>query len=186
MNKNRIIGGLALILVLLAGAWWLGWFEREEPVVAELRQLAAQPQTEQNDGAMRDFMRERMEGLSEEQRMQMFEQMAPIIFPLMAARFEQEYDKFMAMSEEERNKKLDERIDEMQRRGGPGAGGGPGGGGGGRPNIDPAKMDEFRKKMLDWISPEQRGKFQNGMQMFNDRLKDRGLPPVGPPGGGFF
>ncbi len=47
-------------------------------------------------------------------------------------------------------------------------------------------MDEFRKKMLDWITPEQRGKFQNGVQLFNNRLKQRGMAPVGGPGGGFF
>ncbi len=54
----------------------------------------------------------------------MFEQMAPIFIPLMASRFEQEYDKFMALSEADRNKELDMRIDEMAKRGGPGAGGG--------------------------------------------------------------
>ena len=76
----------------------------------------------------------------------------------------------------------------MESRGGPAAGGGPGGaGGGGPPNMDPKKMDEFRKKMLDWTTPEQRAKFENGMQMFNERLKERGLEPRRPaPGGGFF
>jgi hypothetical protein len=102
----------------------------------------------------------------------------------MAARFEQEYDKFMAMSEKERNKELDQRIAEMKRRGEPQRGGS--GRGGGRPNIDPKKLDEFRKKMLDWVTPEQRGKFQNGMQLFNDRLRAQGMSPVSPPGGGFF
>jgi hypothetical protein len=37
--------------------------------------------------------------------------------------------------------------------------------------------------MLDYTTPEQRAKFENGIQMFNDRRKERGLPPVGPPGG---
>jgi hypothetical protein len=155
----------------------------EDPIVAEVKELAAQPQSKDNDNAMRDMMRERMQGLSEEQRMAMFEKMAPIFIPLMAARFEQEYDKFMAMSEEERNKELDKRIAEMKRRGGTPAGGR--GGGGRAPNIDP-KLDEFRKKMLDWVTPDQRGKFQNGMKMFNDRLQSQGMQPVGPPGGGFF
>lgn len=180
MNRKWIEGGVALVLLLLAGAWWLGWFHREDPLVAEVKELAAQPQSKDNDKAMRDMMRERMQGLSEEQRMAMFEKMAPIFIPLMASRFEQEYDKFMAKSEEERNRELDKRIAEMKRRGGPPSGGG------GRPNIDPKKIDEFRKKMLDWVTPEQRGKFQNGMQMFNDRLQAQGMQPVGPPGGGIF
>ena len=34
-------------------------------------------------------------------------------------------------------------------------------------------MDEFRKKMLDYTTPEQRAKFDSGMQMFNDRRKAR-------------
>ena len=130
MNKNWITSGVALVLILLAGAWLMGWFDREDALVAEVRKIAAQPQSKENDSAMRDLMRDRMKGLNEEQRMQMFEQMAPIFIPLMAARFEQEYDKFMAMSEADRNNELDKRIAEMQKRGGPGAGGGrPGGGG---------------------------------------------------------
>ena len=47
-------------------------------------------------------------------------------------------------------------------------------------------MDEFRKKMLAWTTPEQRAKFENGIQMFNDRRKERGLDAVDMPGGGFF
>jgi len=188
MKKNSVVGAVALLAVLLCGAWMLGWFDGEDAVVAEVREIAAKPQSKENDDAMRNLMRERMQGLNEEQRMQMFEQMAPIFIPIWAARFEQEYDKFMAMSETDRNKELDKRIAEMQKRGGPG-GGRPGGGGPGgsnRANVDPKKMDEFRKKMLDWVTPAQRGKFQNGMQIFNARLKEKGMAPVGPPGGGFF
>ncbi len=188
MKKNWLAGGAALVLVLLTGAWLTGWFDRQDALVAEVREIAAKPQSKENDNAMRDLMRERMQGLNPEQRVQMLEQLAPIFIPIMAARFEQEYDKFMAMSEADRNKELDKRIAEMQKRGGPGMagnrseGGGPGGGG--RANMDPKKVDEFRKKMLDWVTPAQRGKFQNGMQLFNARLKEKGLPPVGPPGGG--
>jgi hypothetical protein len=72
----------------------------------------------------------------------------------------------------------------MEARGGP-PGGGPGGGGG-RPQMDPKKMDEFRKKMLGWTTPEQRSKFENGMKMFNDRRIERGLQPMPPFGGGGF
>jgi hypothetical protein len=179
MNRKWIEGGVAVILLLLVAAWWLGWFHREDPIVAEVKELAAQPQSKDNDRAMRDMMRERMQGLTEEQRMAMFEKMAPIFIPLMAARFEQEYDKFMALSEEERNKELDKRIAEMKSRGGPPRGEG------GRPNVDAKKMDEFRKKMLDWVTPEQRGKFQNGVQLFNARLEQQGMQPISV-GGGFF
>jgi hypothetical protein len=40
--------------------------------------------------------------------------------------------------------------------------------------------------MLDWITPDQRAKFQSGMQMFSDRMKQRGMTPPPMPGGGFF
>ena len=69
----------------------------------------------------------------------------------------------------------------MEKGGGPG---GPGGPGGNRPPIDAKKIDEIRKKMLDWTTPEQRAKFDNGLQMLNKRRSERGLPPV-PPMGGF-
>jgi hypothetical protein len=105
----------------------------------------------------------------------------------MAKAFEAQYDKFMAMSPAERTKELDKRIDEMeaQRRNGGGQGGGPPGGGGPR-NVDPKKMDEFRKKMNAWTTPEQRAKFENGIRMFNDRRKERGLEPIKPGGGRAF
>ncbi|HMP06752.1 MAG TPA: hypothetical protein PJ982_10410 [Lacipirellulaceae bacterium] len=180
MNPNRIALVAGALLVLLVGAWWMGWLSRDDDGLAEIRQLAAQPQTRENARALRDMVGERMQGLDEQQRFQMFEQMAPVFIPLMAARFEQEYDRFMAMTPEEQNRELDRRIDEMQRRGGPRTGAAT------QPNIDPQKMDSFRKKMLDWVSPEQRGKFQNGIQIFNNRLQQRGMPPVSPPGGSFF
>jgi hypothetical protein len=185
MSKNtKIFGGVtAALLLALAAAWWLGWFKSEDPLVAEIRAAAAEPENEERGEAVRDMFRERTEGMTDEQRMQFFEQMAPVFVPIMMARFEAEYDEFMALSEEERNRKLDERIDEMQRRGGmPGAGGR----GGGPQNMDPAAAEAMRKKMLDWVTPEQRGKFQNGVAMFNNRLQERGLPPINMPGGGFF
>jgi hypothetical protein len=97
--------------------------------------------------------------------------------------FEQRYDEFMAMSPEEQQKKLDEEIDKLEARGGAGAGRG---GGGGPPNVDPKKAAEFMKKMNAWTTPQQRAKFENGVRMFNERRKERGLAPVGGPGGGGF
>jgi hypothetical protein len=119
-----------------------------------------------------------MEGLSHEQRMAFFESSMPIFVPMMAKRFEEEYDKFVQLSPTEQRKKLDERIDEMEKRGN------PGGPGGNRPPIDTKKMNEIAKKMLDWTTPDQRTKFENGMRLMNDRRAERGLSPL-PPMGGF-
>ncbi len=186
MNKKTIGGGVTAILLLLLGAWWMGWLtEQEDPMITQIREFAAAPQEQRDDPAAREQFRERMQGMDEEQRAAMFEKMMPIIMPMMMARFTAEYDKFMALSPEERNRELDKRIDQMAKNGGPR--GGPGGGmGGGRGNMDPKKMAEFQKKMLGWTTPEQRAKMDNGMQMYVNRMKERGMTPPPMPGGGFF
>lgn len=183
MAKKIIGGGAAAILLLLLGAWWMGWFaEPEDPLIAKMREFAAAPSEQRDDPAAREQFRERMQGMSEEQRAALFEKMMPIFIPMMMTRFTAEYDKFMALSPEDRNRELDKRIDEMQQRGGPG---GPGSGSG-RPNMDPKRMAEFQKKALAWTTPEQRAKMDNGMQMLANRMKERGMTPPQFPGGGFF
>jgi Spy/CpxP family protein refolding chaperone len=188
MDKRKIGGVGALIAVLVAVAWWLGWFSKaEDPLVAKTRQLVATPQTEQTPQQrtdLRDAWRDRFQGLNEEQRMALFEQMAPIFMPLMMRQFETRYDEFMAMTPEQQRAELDKRIDEMQKRNPSGQGGGQFGGS--RPQMAPEKAAEFQKKMLAWTTPEQRAKFQNGMMMFANRMKERGLNPPQMPGGGFF
>ena len=194
MNRNAAYGILALLVGVILWGLIFGWFNgkqySDDPVVAELEKLRDEnvPKMNQLSEAERRSQREafgeRMKGLNESQRMAFFESSMPIFVPMMAKQFEQRYDEFMAKSPEEQQKELDKRIDEMQARGGPG---GPGGGRGGPPNLDPKKADQIRKKMLDWTTPEQRAKFENGMNMMNSRRKDRGMPPLPPgPGGGVF
>ncbi|MDZ4656814.1 MAG: hypothetical protein SH868_04450 [Bythopirellula sp.] len=198
MEKNKIYYGVTALVVLLFAAWAWGWFDAgqysDDPAIAELEKLRdenvakmkglSDEQMRDQMREQRDGMREKMEGLSEEQRMAFFESSMPIFMPLMAKRFEEDYDKMMAMTPEEQRKEMDKRIDEMEARGGPGGPGGPGRGG--RPPMDAKKMDEIRKKMLDWTTPEQRSKFENGMRMMNERREERGLPAMPPFGGGGF
>jgi hypothetical protein len=192
MQDNRKLYGITALAVLIFAAWAWNWFDAgqysDDPAVAELERLRdaniGKDLSRDEQRAQREDFGKRMSGLSEEQRMAFFESSMPIWIPMMSKRFEQDYDKLMAMTPEEQRKEMDKRIDEMEARGGP-PGGGPGGGGG-RPQMDPKKMDEFRKKMLDWTTPEQRSKFENGMKMFNDRRKERGLQPLPPFGGGGF
>jgi hypothetical protein len=192
MQDNRKLYGITALAVLVFAAWAWNWFDagqyNDDPAVAELERLRdaniGKDLSRDEQRAQREDFGKRMSGLSEEQRMAFFESSMPIWIPMMSKRFEQDYDKLMAMTPEEQRKEMDKRIDEMEARGGP-PGGGPGGGGG-RPQMDPKKMDEFRKKMLDWTTPEQRSKFENGMKMFNDRRKERGLQPLPPFGGGGF
>lgn len=189
MNKRWNSAAAALIVLLVAAAWWLGWFGKaEDPLIAQTRQLVETPQAEQTSqqrSDLRDAWRQRFEGLNDEQRTAMFEQMAPIFMPLMMRQFETRYDAFMAMSPEQQRAELDKRIDEMRQRTASGQGPGPLGGAA-RPQMEPAKAAEFQKKMLAWTTPEQRAKFQNGMMMFSNRMKERGLNPPQMPGGGFF
>lgn len=195
MNRKATIVTAASLAVVLTWAWAFGWFNgkqyNDDPVVAELEKLRDEsvPKLEQMSEterrAQRDAFGERMKGLTDEQRMAFFESSMPIFVPMMAKQFEARYDAFMAMTPAEQQKELDKRIDEMKARGGPG---GPGGGRGGPPrNLDPKKAEQFRKKMLDWTTPEQRAKFENGINLMNARLKERGMEPLPPgPGGGFF
>ncbi|TWU21979.1 hypothetical protein [Bythopirellula polymerisocia] len=188
-NKNALIG-VAILLVLAVIGW--GWYGGKDPALAELEKLRDEQfarrneVTEEEQKAGRQAFGEKMKGLSEEQRRSFFESSAPFFMKMMEARL----DQFLALTPEEQKKELDKKIDESLARqkngGGPTAGGGPGGGrpGGGPPT--PQKVDEFRKKMLDWTTPEQRAKFQTTMQMYNDRMKQRGLDPKAGGGGGRF
>lgn len=190
MNNRSIASVIALGLVALIWAWAMGWFQgktySDDPKVAELERLRDEnvPKlanlTETDRRAQGEQFRQQMQGLTPEQRRAFLESSMPIFVPMMASQFEKRYDEFMNLSPEEQRAELDKRIDEMEGRGG------PGGPGGGPRNIDPKQVDEFRKKMLDWTTPSQRAKFENGIQMMNNRRKERGLPPLGGPGGGFF
>jgi hypothetical protein len=190
MKKQGLIGGSVAVILALVAAWWLGWFSgktySDDPKVAELEKMRDEAVANMPAGERpRDNpeFRQRWEGLTPEQRQAFWESSAPIFVPMFMKQFEQRYDEFMAMSPEEQQKKLDEEIDKLEARGGAGAGRG---GGGGPPNVDPKKAAEFMKKMNAWTTPQQRAKFENGVRMFNERRKERGLAPVGGPGGGGF
>ncbi len=192
MNDKRVLYSVgALLLLILAFQMWSGAEGpkySDDPVVAELEKerdanigkFESLPEDQRR--AQGQQFREKMQGLSPEQQQAFFESSMPVWMPMMAKRFEEEYDKLMAMTPEERRKELDKRIDGMGGQGRPG--GGPGRGG--RPPVSPEKMDEIGKKMLDWTTPDQRSKFENGMRMMNERRQERGLPALPPFGGGGF
>jgi hypothetical protein len=199
-EKNRPLAILASFCVagLLIAAWQYGWFDggnyNDDPQVAELEkerdkvfanldEMQSEERREQ-----RRALEEKAKGLTPQQQMALFESSMPLIIPFAAKRFEKEYDEFMAKSPEEQRKELDKRINEMEARANrpPSVGSGAGNRGP-RPEISQAKRDELRKKMLDWTTPEQRAKFENGINMVNQRRKERGLSPMKGPGGrGFF
>jgi hypothetical protein len=192
MNNRNIAGITALCITALLWAWTLGWFSgkkySDDPKVAELEKLVDKnapkldQMSEDEKRAGRDDFRQRMQGLTPEQRQAVMEGIMPMMVPMMAKQFEVHYDEFMKKSREEQRKELDKRIDEMESQ--KGKGGGPPGG---MRDMDPAKAEAFRKKMLDWTTPDQRAKFENGIRLFNERRAERGLPPIQAPGrGGAF
>jgi hypothetical protein len=191
MNNRNVVGLTTLGVTCLLWAWALGWFSgakySDDPQVAELQKLVHEkaPKLNQMSDAQkragRDDFRKRMQGLSPEQRQAVMEGIMPVMVPLMAKQFENRYDEFMKKSPEDQRKELDKQIDRMEAN--KPSGGPPGG----LQNVDPKKVEAFRKKMLDWTTPEQRAKFENGVRMFNDRRMQRGLAPINPPGrGGAF
>ena len=192
MNKQKTMFGVAGLAVLLLLCWFLGWFSFQDPVLAEMERIRDEQfasrhnMTEAEQRENRQAMGAKMQGLPEEQRKQFFESSAPMFMKMFEARI----DEFLKKSPEEQLAKMDKRIDEMQARGGGPLGGGRGGPGfGGGPEGGPPtgkQMDEFRKKMLDWTTPEQRAKMDTIFQRFNDRMKERGVTPPGGPRGGFF
>jgi hypothetical protein len=180
MNKKRTaLGAVGILLVLLASAWGLGWFDGEDPVVAELIKLRdegmKQPPPPAEAESRREEFRDRMEGLSEDQRRDFFEQSMPIMMKM----FEKRMDEFFVLSPEEQQKKIDEQLDAFRdRQGADPQGGGPRGGpfgGGQAPN--PEQFDQMRKRMLDVMSPSQRAKMGTYMKMFAQRAEERGLDP---------
>lgn len=192
MNKRWTIGGTIAIALLVIAAWAFGWLERKDPALAELEKLRDEglsrqgQMTEEEQRASREKFGEQMRDVPEETRRKFFESSMPVFMRM----FEAQTDRFLAMSPEEQRKEMDKRIDDMKARmnapgqGGPPPGGGAGGPGGNGPRPSAQQMDEMRKKMLDWTTPEQRAKFEKVMQKYSERLKQRGMDPM--PGGGFF
>jgi hypothetical protein len=186
MNNRNVAGLAALAATCFVWAWALGWFSgkkySDDPQVAELQKLVDEKapklnqMSENEKRAGRDDFRKRMEGLSPEQRQAVMEGIMPMMIPIMAKQFETRYDEFMKKSPQEQRKDLDKQIDRMEKTKNQGGNGGQPGGG--MRNVDPKKVDEFRKKMLDWTTPEQRAKFENGVRMLNDRRAERGLAPI--------
>ncbi len=103
----------------------------------------------------------------------------PIFVKMGAMRMEKRFDELMSMSAEEQRREFDKKIDEQiarekernAKKEGDRSRRGP-------PKMSAEKMDEFRKKMQDWTTPEQRAKFQTIIGMYNQRRAERGLEPI--------
>ncbi len=181
-NKMTLMG--VFVIVGLSAAWALGMFSGMDPQVAELEKMRDENigrMDQMSDQERRDQwgnFRDRIGELTEAQKKQFFESSRPIFQKMMLDRM----NKFLEMSPEEQNEKLDEIIDRMEQRkasrDADGQGRGQGGPGGNRKNMSDADRDQRRKEMLDKTTPEMRAKFDKFKDMLNDRREERGLDPI--------
>ncbi len=184
MNKKKTsIGAVMLVLVVGAG-WAFGLFDTADPQVAELQKLREetfgrmdQMSDEERRSQFQQF-RQRVEGLSEDQRREFRESGREGFQQMMLQRM----DRFFAMSPEEQTKELDEMIDRMEEwraNREQGGGGGSGWGrGGGRGKMTAAQRDQRGKERLDRTTPEMRAKMDRFRDMINERREERGLEPI--------
>jgi hypothetical protein len=177
---------VATILLLLVAAGAFAMYRGEDPGVARI-----------------EAIRQQMDGATDEQRRELFQKMRQEYEQLPEAtrdRLREERNaqreredgqrmaKFFAMSPQEQQKALDERIKQEEKwrkeraqrrgpggggsRGGPGAGGGGRGGRGGNGSGDP---NARRKSYLDNSSPQSRAMRSEYYRMRAERRQQLGL-----------
>jgi hypothetical protein len=190
--KKSAIGVTVLALVTLMAGWLFGWFS-EDPAIAEVRQMQAKlGDTNMKDAdrrALMDQIRTKMDSFSPDVRRNLWENNRQA--------FEQRMDKhvsdLLAMSKADRNKALDADIDRMQKRQADAKANAQNNQGAnannqqqrnrGQAQSDDQRVDRMKNR-LDRSSPESRAMRQTYVQMLDQRLKERGLPPMQPGGGG--
>ena len=186
MNRQWSLGIFTACILALGSAWAMGWFagskysnDAEVAKVEKMRDKIVEQDQEKGPAAFGQI-RKAVEGMTDEQRKSFMESSMPIFVRMGAMHMEKRFDEFLVMSLEEQRRELDKKIDEQlarqkKRKAEGGDGDRPRRG---PPNVSPEKRDEFRKKMQDWTTPEQRAKFQAVMGMYNERREERSLEPI--------
>lgn len=204
------VGGTVAILLFFA-AGWLVWANMEDPKVTEVKALQQELFSDANldDAARRERfgqLREKMDGLTEEQRDairgSMFEGFRQRENARMAEYFALPADQRVAYLDaeikqmEDRRKQWAARRNSGDDRGPPGGGrggfggrggqgGGPGGGGRGGPGQDPQERKDRQRNRLDNSTPTERAQRTAYFEDMAKRREELGLPPMqwGRPGG---
>lgn len=188
MNKKSMALLIAALALVVGGGWATGFFDRGDPQLAELEQLRdenfkkregmSDEERRQQYSGFRDKMRE----LSDDQRRQFYENSRPMFQQMMIQRM----DNFFALSSEEQKKKLDELIDESEKRlkeresrSDEGRSRQGRGDRGGWSSMSPQQQDQRRKERLDQSTPEMRAKMDRFRDMMHKRREERGLNPGG-------
>jgi hypothetical protein len=185
--KRGAIGFGTLTLITLMAGWLFGWFS-EDPAVAEVRDMQAKladPSLKPDDRrAMFQSIRGKMESLSPAVRQELWDNNRQAF----EKRMEQHVNELMAMSAKDRAKALDEDIDRMQKmqaqrqadaQNNPNAQNGwqQRQGNRGQSLSDDQRLDRMKNRM-DRSTPGMRATRQAYVQMMDQRLKERGLPPM--------
>jgi hypothetical protein len=193
MDKRKVsIGVVTILIVGLGAAWALGYFQRTDPALAELNQLRDQMRSAADGDrpAMFQQFREKMDGLTDAQRKEFRDTNRGQFRQDAAKRMNQ----FFAMTPADQKKRLDEMIDQMQKRqqqraangGGAGtAGAGNNRNGGRGANQTDGQREQARKNRLDNTNPAERAQTDKFRAMLGDRMQQRGISPPAGGGGGF-
>lgn len=191
MSKNKKTVLALLIVVGLAGVAWALLPPGPDPQMVKVQQLQEKlfnPDAKLSDEQRRTAfgeLRQESERLSEDQRMTLMRENP------MVKRMQQTVVGYFDLPQKERKAALDKDIDRFEqfrkdmekRRAGGDRPPGPPGGFGNRGNMDASQRDQMRKRMLDNTSPTERAMAGEYFKDMENRRKERGLPPMGGPGG---
>ena len=214
MNKQKAtwITLTSLLFIGAVSASVYGWkMYKNQRVVAEAKELQAKMFDENTSREDRsklwEEMRERRDNMSDAERQAFGKQMRDA----MKQRMMQQIDQYFELPENERVAYLDQEIQRQEERrreweerrrereangetggrgdrgdgGGQAGRGGRGGpGGGGDPAERARRRDEFRRRIRDNTTPEERAKFQAYREAIETRREELGLPPGRWYGGG--
>jgi hypothetical protein len=191
-----IIAGVAILAFLVA--WLFGWIRfTTDPRIAEIRALQTESRERftANGGpatleeakeavASMAAVREKIEALPPHLRMQAMAGGGSFFRSAM----QQRINAYFALPPEQRQAELDRQIkqEDLMRKAWessqPAGAGGAGGAGGGPPGGPPRNGNEdernnWRKRMIDSTSPEQRAQFTEYRRAMDARREQLGLPP---------
>jgi hypothetical protein len=209
-HRARLVLAVLLVLLLVGTTWAVrgaGRATRLVPMNAETEALYKDMRKHWGKRSPQDFeeLKKREQGLSPDQR-EALRQQREKDRKAFEERQQQEMDRFFALSSQEQQAELDQKLDRMQgkgegRRGDGDQGKGPRGGDGGTPkdgassggdakggqggrSFSPEQRDNMRREWLNHSTPEQRAQRSNYHMMMQDRAQQRGVtPPSGGRGG---
>jgi hypothetical protein len=198
MNKRKVTIGGVVILLVFAAAWAFGFFDRSDPAIAELQQIGSQAFDRNLPDAQRDQLRQefrqKMDGLSDDQRRAFFDANRG----QWEERAQQRMEKYFKLTKSEQQKRLDEILDRIvkgrnsqqqrqQQQANAGQGNQNNRGGdanrGGRRNMTETQREDRSKSRLDRSTPKMRAQMVEFRKQLEGRAQQRGIN-LGDPGRG--